>query len=77
MNDRDKKHLTFLMSQNPDQLREYLNTCEPEMLLYSLALLDTHYKIWFADPLVKVKKTQKEDLSIAKEYLKKFMLNKT
>ena len=76
MNDFDKKQLAFLLTMNQRELHEYLNGCDDSELVYNLMLIAKHTDQWSNKSVPRVKVRPKEDLSLAKEYLKKFMLEK-
>lgn len=76
MSDEDKKQLAFLLAMTKDELHEYLNNCDVETMLYSLMLIARHNDAWTNKSIPRVKIRAKEDLSLARDYLKKFMLEK-
>jgi hypothetical protein len=79
MNDKDMNNILFILNRSQEELEAWWHGMDPE---------DQEYAMWiiksYREELVRMQETyedlcpidQEEDLSSAKEYLKKFQLNK-
>ena len=63
---RDYKNLQYILSKNPHELLDWWNSLDDEDQAYALEII-IEYRKMLDEPLV-------EDLSIARDTLKRFML---
>ena len=63
---RDYKNLQYILNKTPDELYEWWNTLDDEDQAYAIEII-IEYRKMLDEPLV-------EDLSIARDVLKQFML---
>ena len=63
---RDYKNLQYILSKNPHELLDWWNSLDDEDQAYALEII-IEYRKMLDEPLV-------EDLSIARDVLKQFML---
>ena len=63
---RDYKNLQYILNKTPDELYEWWNTLDDEDQSYAMEII-IEYRKMLDEPLV-------EDLSIARDVLKQFML---
>ena len=63
---RDYKNLQYILNKTPDELYEWWNTLDDEDQAYAMEII-IEYRKMLDEPLV-------EDLSIARDVLKQFML---
>lgn len=63
---RDYKNLQYILNKTPDELYEWWNSLDDEDQAYALEII-IEYRKMLDEPLV-------EDLSIARDVLKQFML---
>jgi hypothetical protein len=63
---RDYKNLQYILSKNPHELLDWWNTLNDEDQAYALEII-VDYRKMLDEPIV-------EDLSIARDVLKQFML---
>jgi len=64
---RDYNNLQYILNKTPDELLVWWNSLDDEDQAYAMEIIREYRKI-LDEPVV-------EDLSIAKNYLKKFQLN--
>jgi hypothetical protein len=65
--ERDYKNLQYILNKNPQELYEWWNSLDDEDQAYAMEIIIEYRKI-LDEPFV-------EDLSLAKEVLKKYTLN--
>ena len=63
---RDYKNLQYILNKNPDELLDWWNSLDDEDQSYAMEIL-TEYRKMLDEPVV-------EDLSLAKNLLKQYML---
>ena len=63
---RDYKNLQYILSKTPDELHEWWNSLDDEDQAYAMEII-IEYRKMLDEPLV-------EDLSLASDLLKQFML---
>ena len=63
---RDYKNLQYILNKTPDELYEWWNTLDDEDQVYAMEII-VDYRKMLDEPIV-------EDLSIARDVLKQFML---
>lgn len=63
---RDYKNLQYILSKTPDELHKWWNSLDDEDQAYAMEII-IEYRKMLDEPLV-------EDLSIARDVLKQFML---
>jgi hypothetical protein len=63
---RDYKNLQYILNKNPQELFEWWNSLNDEDQAYALEII-TEYRKILEEPVV-------EDLSLARDFLKQFML---
>lgn len=63
---RDYKNLQYILNKTPDELYEWWNTLDDEDQAYAMEII-VDYRKMLDEPIV-------EDLSIARNVLKQFML---
>lgn len=63
---RDYKNLQYILNKTPDELYEWWNTLDDEDQAYAMEII-VDYRKMLDEPIV-------EDLSIARDVLKQFML---
>ena len=64
--DRDYKNLQYILNKNPDELLDWWNSLDDEDQAYALSII-MEYRHILEEPKV-------EDLSLARDLLKQFML---
>jgi 3-methyladenine DNA glycosylase AlkD len=64
--ERDYNNLQYILNKNPDELLDWWNSLDDEDQCYAMEIL-TEYRKMLDEPVV-------EDLSLAKNVLKQFML---
>lgn len=64
--ERDYKNLQYILNKNPQELFEWWNTLNDEDQAYAMEII-TEYRQLLDEPIV-------EDLSLARDLLKQFML---
>ena len=65
--ERDYKNLQYILNKNPQELYDWWNSLDDEDQAYAMEIIIEYRKI-LDEPFV-------EDLSLAKEVLKKYTLN--